>query len=257
LTKRIWLIGGTQESAILAQAIQQANLSCLISVTTDSAVSLYPIASSIEVIVAKFSPDQLSSFLINNQISVILDCSHPFAVEISRTAIATACQLKIPYLRFEREEIISPNQSGIQYVASFERLLSQNLLLNQRTLLTIGYRYLPLFQPWQTKAMLFARILPSQIALETALNSGFTSDRIMAFRPPISLELERSLWQHWQITTVVTKASGTPGGEDTKRKIAAELGIQLIIVERPIVEYPQFTSSVSEALNFCRQFLQR
>lgn len=254
MTKRIWLIGGTQESAIAAKLIHQANLPCLISVTTESAISLYPVVPSIDVIVAKFSPEQLPNFLISNHISVVLDCSHPFAVEISRSAIAASSALKIPYLRFERASIRLSASSLIKSVSSVEQLLSQDWLLNQRVLLTIGYRYLSLFQPWQTKSTLFTRILPSQVALETALNSGFTSDRIIALRPPISPELERALWQHWHITTVVTKASGTPGGEDTKRNIADELGIQLIVVDRPMLEYPQLTSNFEEALEFCRQF---
>ena len=254
----IWLIGGTQESAIAARAIAQENLSCLISVTTESAISLYPISPSIEVIVDKLSPNRLLDFLTTNHISVVLDFSHPFAIEISQNAIAACSHLKIPYLRFERESIpnqsIYTNQSPAKSVASFDQLLSQNLLLNQRVLLTIGYRYLSLFQDSQTKSTLFARIIPSQIALETALNAGFTSDRIIAFRPPISYELERSLWQHWQITTVVTKASGAPGGEDIKRKIADELGIQLIIIERPKIEYPQIPSNLEASIAFCHQF---
>ncbi|WP_238393351.1 precorrin-6A/cobalt-precorrin-6A reductase [Myxacorys almedinensis] len=38
--------------------------------------------------------------------------------------------------------------------------------------------------------------------------------------------LERSLWRQWQISTVVTKASGTPGGEQVKRNVAKALGVK-------------------------------
>jgi len=53
----------------------------------------------------------------------------------------------------------------------------------------------------------------------------------------------------------VTKASGTPGGEDIKRDVAAELGVSLIVITRPDVDYPRQTSNLSEALEFCRQYL--
>lgn len=53
------------------------------------------------------------------------------------------------------------------------------------------------------------------------------------------------------ISVVVTKASGTPGGQDVKRTVAAELGIDLIAIARPTVEYPQQTSDLSVALDFC------
>jgi precorrin-6A/cobalt-precorrin-6A reductase len=253
LTQRIWLIGGTQESATLAKAFSQANLPCIVSVTTESARSLYPISPSIEVCVDRFTPERLISFLQSQNIAVVLDASHPFAVEISQGAIAACSQLKIPYLRFERE---TPSVSSVsKSVANFEQLLTTDWLFNQRVLLTIGYRYLSLFQPLHDRATLFARILPSPVALEAALQAGFTSDRIIAIRPPICYELERSLWQHWQISTVVTKASGAPGGEELKRQVAAELGVQLIVIERPAIDYPQVTNRIENAIDFCRQFV--
>jgi precorrin-6A/cobalt-precorrin-6A reductase len=38
---RIWLIGGTQESADLARALTQQQISYVVSVTTESARNLY------------------------------------------------------------------------------------------------------------------------------------------------------------------------------------------------------------------------
>ncbi|HEY9888120.1 MAG TPA: hypothetical protein V6D02_06945, partial [Candidatus Obscuribacterales bacterium] len=35
---------------------------------------------------------------------------------------------------------------------------------------------------------------------------------------PISPELERALWQQWQLTQVITKASGHPGGEAQNKR---------------------------------------
>jgi precorrin-6A/cobalt-precorrin-6A reductase len=118
-------------------------------------------------------------------------------------------------------------------------------------LLTVGYRYLHLFSSWQERSTLFARILPSVTALGAALAAGFSSDRLIALRPPVSVDLEKALWQQWQISLVVTKASGTAGGEDVKRAVAAELGIGLIAIARPEVVYPQQTSELSRALEFC------
>jgi precorrin-6A/cobalt-precorrin-6A reductase len=102
---------------------------------------------------------------------------------------------------------------------------------------------------------LFARILPSAIALEAAFKAGFTPHNIICLRPPISADLEKALWRQWQISLVVTKASGTAGGEDIKRSVAAELGIPLIAINRPIIKYPQQTSDLSIALEFCRHQL--
>ena len=266
---RIWLIGGTQESATLANIIAQEGWPCTISVTTEAAMALYPPAPLLRVRVGKLDAFQLGQFLQSESISAILDASHPYAVEVSKLAIATAYQYQIPYLRYERPRLDLISQAdhpsfpdlGLENsqiftgLDSFDTLLRSEILTGQRVLLTVGYRTLPLFQPWQDKCTLFARILPSVPALEAALAAGFMPDRLIALRPPVSLDLERSLWQQWQISLVVTKASGVAGGEDVKRIVARELNVPVAVIERPAVEYPQQTSDVATAVEFCRQHL--
>ncbi|MBD2043281.1 cobalt-precorrin-6A reductase [Microcoleus sp. FACHB-672] len=266
---RIWLIGGTQESATLANRIAQEQWPCTISVTTEAATALYPPAPVLRVRVGKLDALQLGQFLQTESICAILDASHPYAVEVSKLAIATACQYQIPYLRYERPrlDLIShadnPNCADLGLensqiftsLDSFDTLLRSEILTGQRVLLTVGYRTLILFQPWQDKCTLFARILPSVPALEAALAAGFTPDRLIALRPPVSLDLERSLWQQWQISLVVTKASGVAGGEDVKRIVASELGVPVVVIDRPAIEYPQQTSDVATAVEFCRQHI--
>lgn len=257
----IWLIGGTQESAILAQAIAAQHISCVVTVTTETARTLYPVAPSLQIRVGAFSAESLSDFLRHSGIIAIVDASHPFAVAISQQAIAAATQLNLPYLRYERLTIPqahpaepSPqNSAHCLILDSFQTLIAGDYLQNQRVLFTVGYRPLTLFQPWQTQAILFARILPSVTALEAALQAGFTPDRIMALRPPISADLEHALWKQWQLSMVVTKASGVAGGEDIKRRVAADLGIQLVVIARPEINYPQQTSDPTIIVEFCQQ----
>ena len=251
---RIWLIGGTQESAQLAVALAQATLPCTISVTTESAKTLYPTAPSLRVWVGPLNHEQLEEFLQEQQIIAVLDASHPYAVEISTGAIAAAQKRQIPYLRYERPAVDTQlNASTVIQLNSFDALLAGDYLYSSRVLLTVGYRHLQMFLPRQEQSTLFARILPSAIALEAALRAGFTPDRLICLRPPISADLERALWIQWEISLVVTKASGAAGGEDVKRAVAAELGVPLVVINRPAIEYPQQTSDLLSALEFCHQ----
>lgn len=257
MQSRIWLLGGTQESGELARALAAVGIACTVTVTTESARSLYPIAPVLEIRVGALQPDEIPEFVAQQSIVAILDASHPFALEASRLAIATAQAYQLPYLRFERP--VTPAhpeaaRSSLSF-ASFADLVVSSLLQDQRVLLTIGYRSLVLFQPWQARSTLFARILPSQVALTAALQAGFTPDRLIALRPPISYALETALCQQWRITCIVTKASGSPGGEAIKRQVAQDLGIQLITIDRPAIDYPAQTSSLPEAVTFCQQVL--
>ena len=256
ISERLWLIGGTTESAELAAAIASLSRPCTITVTTQAAQTLYPKTPGLQVWVGRLDADQLEQFLQEQRIAAILDASHPYAVEISKMAMMVAAKQQIPYLRFERLAVDKPTESfPVISLNSFETLVAGNYLYQQRVLLTVGYKALPLFQNWQDKATLFARILPAVTSLETAIASGFSPDRIIAVRPPITAELEKALWQQWGISLVVTKASGTAGGEDIKRTVAAELGIPLIIIARPTLDYPQQTSDLSVPLACSKRYV--
>jgi precorrin-6A/cobalt-precorrin-6A reductase len=250
----IWLIGGTRDSAELARTLLEQGIAAIVSVTTESARSLYPPDPALSVWVGKLDRDRLPQFLGDRRIRAIVDASHPHAVEISQLAIAASREFSLPYLRYERPEIPDREGDRVQYFDSFAALVAGETLAGRRVLLTIGYRYLSLFRPWQRRSTLFARILPSQTALQAALDAGFTGDRLIALRPPISLPLERALWQQWQLTAVVTKASGSPGGEHIKRQLAAELGIDLLAIRRPQLDYPQQTQTIDRAIAFCHYY---
>ena len=44
-----WVIGGTSESVIIAQAIAENNFPCVVTVTTADAVKLYPVLSNLQI----------------------------------------------------------------------------------------------------------------------------------------------------------------------------------------------------------------
>ncbi|MEM7648701.1 MAG: cobalt-precorrin-6A reductase [Cyanobacteria bacterium P01_A01_bin.70] len=269
MRRRLWLIGGTQESRQLVARLSAFDTAAtivpaalLITVTTEAARSLYPPEWTDQIWVGQVAAPQGDDFVRDYQIGAILDLSHPFAAQISRQAIALAQRHQLPYLRYERSVVKPPlttwrdrrGRPGRVELAQFADLWQADYLSQERTLLTIGSRLLPQFAPWQTECDLFVRILPSPPALAAALAAGFAPDRILALRPPLSPALEKALWQQWHITQVVTKASGTAGGEDHKQAIAAELGVRLIQIARPQVPYPQQTDRLDTALQFAIRY---
>jgi precorrin-6A/cobalt-precorrin-6A reductase len=246
---RVWLIGGTQESRILAQALATAAIPCLVTVTTPAAQRLYAPSPDLEIQVHILQPEHLPQFLVQHQIRAIVDASHPFALQVSQLAMQGAATYNLPYLRYERPAV--PETSLVTTVDSLSALLEGPYLQDQRVLLTLGAKALPHFLPWQEWATLFARILPTPMALALATQGGFHSDQLIALRPPISAALEQALWQQWQITLVVTKASGQAGGEAVKIQVAQALKIPLIRIARPPIVYPQQTDRVEAVVAFC------
>ncbi|MDY7015399.1 MAG: cobalt-precorrin-6A reductase, partial [Cyanobacteriota bacterium] len=236
----LWLIGGTQESREIAAAIASFPLPYIVTVATEAAKRLYP--SNTPVLARRLQAAEMVAFLRERGVTAVVDASHPFAVEVSRGAIAACRTDNIPYLRYERPSSLTAIQERNPQTAialpSFDALLAGSYLENQRAFLTVGCNALPRFKPWQTRATLFARILPAVNSLTMALNAGFAPERIIALRPPISSQLEAALWQQWHISLVVMKASGKAGGEEMKRSLAAQLGIPAIVIARPAIAYP-------------------
>ncbi len=153
--KRIWLIGGTQESAEIARGLAQQQIPYVISVTSESARNLYPHSPLGAIWIDRLTAASLPQFLQQHNIKAVLDASHPFAVEISRLAIATCTQWQIPYLRYERPiyqaegrgqkaegEKSKVIRHGALTFPTFDVLLTSDLLMGQRVLLPTGYRSL-------------------------------------------------------------------------------------------------------------------
>ena len=264
----VWLIGGTSESALLAERLAAAGLPFVVTVATASAQGLY--AETAPVFVGALSASEMAEFVQKWRVRCILDASHPFADRVSRQAIALMQSWNndpnkndgIDYIRYERIAISSCSQSTVQkpednviYVDSLDNLTKTDILHHQRVLFTVGYRYLAQFAPLRQTSVLFARVLPSVEAISGAIAAGFSSKEMIALRPPVSPAVETALWQQWNITCVVAKASGTAGGEETKRAIAAKLGTQLILVNRPQLMYPNQTNSIPIAIEFCLKAL--
>lgn len=243
----IWLIGGTSDSVSIVHLLIQHQLNFIITVTTVSATQLYQsISSPCQIFVGKLSPSEIPLFITKHHISLVIDASHPFAVNISQTVIDICQKLALPYLRYER-----PNITQSTSVSSLESLVKENSpLYHKKVLLTIGAKFLHLFRNYHHLATLYARILPYPESINLAYEANFSCDRIIALRPPISPELEKALWQMWNIDIVVTKAGGKPGGEDIKQKIAQELNIPLIILERPKIDYPLVIHNIEEVNTF-------
>ncbi|MGK7944467.1 MAG: cobalt-precorrin-6A reductase [Microcystaceae cyanobacterium] len=248
--QNIWLIGGTAESREIAIEISRLNLYYVITVTTEQALYLYPQSPCLTVIITRLSKITAAEFIKKYKIKAIIDASHPYATEISKLAIYCATNFNLPYLRYERPTLSGDN---IIEVKSLDTLLNSHYLLGKRVLLTLGYQSLKSFKDWHNKATLYARILPKIDSLQAALNAGFPPKQLIAFRPPLNYEMEKALWQHWQIETVVSKASGRVGGEDIKRQISQELKIPLILIQRPSLSYPQQTSELEQVKQFCER----
>ncbi len=231
-----WLVGGTSESVTLAQQLTEKGYTWIATVATTQAIKLYQRLSG-QVLAGRLNSNTVHEFMEYYAIQGVIDASHPFASEISNLAIQAAQTRQIPYYRFERDRVdFNSEASNLTLLPTLLDVLSEQYLKDQRVLLTVGVKALPLFQPWRSVSNLWARVLPSSAVL--AQEHGFSQEQLILSRGPMSLDTEVKLWQNLQITSVVTKASGIAGGLTVKLKAAQQLGTHLIVIDRPSIHYP-------------------
>lgn len=239
-----WLIGGTSESRTIAQRLSQQGIDWVATVVTAAARRLYQGLPG-QVQVGALDATGIQTLLKKYGVRAIIDASHPFATEISHQAMATG----LPYLRFERQRysLVPPAES----LSDLDTLFQPQYLENRRVLLTLGVKVLHRFRSWQSRSHLWARILPA--AESQAIQAGFTKEQLICDYPVSDAVTEKSLWQGLAVDTVVTKASGAPGGLPTKLAAAQALGVCLLVIDRPLLVYPQQTQELDAVVDFCYQ----
>jgi precorrin-6A/cobalt-precorrin-6A reductase len=254
--KTILLLSGTSEGPILAQALSAAGFRVRATVTRQEACAnlFSALPSGVEVEARGFDEESLAEFLRRGEVDLVLDATHPFAVRITRIAHGVCARLGFPYIRYERPDWPAPD--GTHVVDSFTEAARRLPELGTRVMLTIGAKQLKHFAHLHDRMNLFARILPSPISLEQALKEGFMAERVLCLRPPFSQEFNRALFREYRIDVLVTKASGMEGGVVEKVSAAREMGIEVLMIRRPVLLEMDAVSSLPAAVAECRRRLE-
>jgi precorrin-6A/cobalt-precorrin-6A reductase len=254
---RILLLSGTSEGRLLARALLDQGFALTATVTREEACeNLFgALRAELTIEVGGFTEAALEAFLAQGKADVVLDATHPFAARITTIAERVCRKLGTPYLRFERPDWIPP--AGTQFVDTFTAAAELVPSLGSRVLLTIGARQLKHFAHLHERVELFARILPSPASLEQALAAGFRAEHVMCLRPPFSQAFNRALLEEYRIEALVTKDSGVEGGVAEKVLAAAELGLAVLMIRRPVLPGIVPLRSVAEAVEACLREVSR
>ncbi|MFZ7102595.1 MAG: cobalt-precorrin-6A reductase [Peptococcaceae bacterium] len=243
----ILLLGGTRESREIAKLLQQEKIKHIISTVSDYGGQLAEeISENVHREVLEY--DRLLEFCRQQNITTIIDATHPFAKNISLNAIKTAGVLAIKYLRFERKTMTYPDNPLIRIVSDMDEAAAQAENLGKKILLTIGSKQLTFFQKLITRKEVYVRILPDLDSLHRCFSLGLQPQQIIAMQGPFSKEFNQLLIKEKQIEVVVSKESGQIGGLDAKLTACLELNIPLIVITKPQIPYPRIVYEYEKVL---------
>ncbi|WCN37847.1 precorrin-6A reductase [Aneurinibacillus uraniidurans] len=235
----ILMLAGTSDARELALQIQDAGYELLTTVVTESAAKSMTEAG-IPVRIGRLNADEIAAVVVEQGFQAIVDASHPFAEEASRSALEGAAAAGVPYIRYERKSVEEPTHPLVTVVPDYESAAEEAAQRGGVVMLTTGSKTLQVFVerlrdvPGLT---LIARMLPRRDNMEKCEQLGVEQKHIIAMQGPFSKELNIALYRQYGVTLMITKESGKVGSVDEKLEAALELGIPTILIARPKIDY--------------------
>ena len=239
----IWMIGGTINATEICHSLVSAGWPILVSVTTGYGRHLSE-QSGAEVLQGMLTMEDMTDLVASKGIKLILDTSHPFATEVSLNAMYVAKQAGVPYLRFERQ---NPKFERATYVADYPEAIAILGMTEGNILLTTGSKNIGQFTSLDVER-LYARVLTSSDSVALCKKAGLKPTHIIGISGVCSVALNLALLREFNIKYLVTKESGTEGGLHEKMEAAQKAGVEVIIIKRPAIEYPEVYSDYNNLI---------
>jgi precorrin-6A/cobalt-precorrin-6A reductase len=234
---KVWLIGGTSNATEICERLIAVGVSVIVTVTTDFGRQLSELLG-IQVIKAMLSIQDMEQLILENNIDLIIDASHPFAAEVSTNAMQVAKNMGVTYLRFERANI---RFESATYVDNYEEAVAYLAEKPGNILLTTGSKFVAKFIPLGAER-LFGRVLSTSDSVALCEQAGLNPVNVIAMCGVGSVALNMALLKEFDIRFLVTKESGVEGGLQEKIEAATLVNAEVIIIQRPVINYPEVYS---------------
>jgi precorrin-6A/cobalt-precorrin-6A reductase len=237
---RVLLLGGTTEaSALAAELAHDSRTELILSLAGRTA---HPrVASGQQLRVGGFGgADGLARYLIQESVDLVVDATHPFAARMPFNAAHACQQAGVPLLKLYRPAWAPVAGDRWTHVADLDRAAATLVERGaRRALLTTGRQELDAFRALRGITFVVRSIEPPDLG-------GFDAATAVLARGPFDVDGECALLSAHRIDTLVTKNSG---GSATAAKLEAarNLGIEVVMVDRPPLPAVALTDSVADA----------
>lgn len=236
-TTRILILGGTTEARLIANALAAKSH----DVTTSLAgVTSKPVVPDGKIRTGGFGgAEGLRAYLLQNEITHLIDAAHPYAAIVSRNACEAVQGTATTLLRVERQAWIQQAGDIWVSVASLSEAAA-TLPTRARVFISTGRKELQSFLARDDLCGVIRTVEPPAEKLPPHWH-------LLLDRPPHDIVSETRLLQQHNITHLLTKNAGS---DSTRAKLdaARALCVVVIMVERPQKPAAQTFQSIETLL---------
>lgn len=239
MARNILILGGVTEAYALArELVEHPDVRVISSLAGRTGSPRLPVG---EVRVGGFGGAAgLADYLRDNHIDAVVDCTHPFASRMGWNAADGCGRAGVPLLRLERPAWTRQDGDLWDEVDDWAQAVAVVGARSGRVLMAVGRQELEPFAGLDHVWFLIRSVeAPDPLP-------PFAQAEILLARGPFAPEAERDLLTTRRIDTIVCKNSGGPA--DAKLAAARDLGVRVVIKNRPRRPDTATAASVAEAL---------
>lgn len=260
----ILIFGGTSDSLNIATALEAAGYNYLLSVATTygkllatKKVTESYAGDNSKVLEGRLDQEAMKQLIIDKQIKLILDATHPYAIEVSQNAMAVAQEMGVTYIRYERPSLLEAVKGDyVHIVKDVKEACQVANTLGRNVFLGTGSKTLGEFVEGLKDKKIVARVLPTSEVIKECEALGLSPENIVGMKGPFSEAINVALYKHYEIDCMITKESGVEGGFLEKVEGCIHEGIHVIVIKREPLSYPKVASSIDALLEALSSTLQ-
>lgn len=244
---KVVVFAGTTEGYALSRLIAGQDIPVCACVATEYGAAGLKGAANLPVHTGRMTEGEMADFFEEERPELILDATHPYAVEVTKNIRSAAKEAGISYIRVLRDK--GGEATSAVYVDSAEEAASYLKETKGNILVTTGSKELGVFTEIPDyQERVFARVLSLASVAKSCEALGFSGKNLICMQGPFSVDMNVAMLRQYQCSYLVTKDSGKAGGFEEKLLAAAACGATPVIIGRPPEEEGM---SLSE----CKRFL--
>jgi precorrin-6A/cobalt-precorrin-6A reductase len=237
---RALILGGTADARVLAAEIARAGIDAVYSYGGRTRA---PAGQPLPTRIGGFGGvGGLADYIRREEITHVIDSTHPFAAEMSRNAVAACAETGTPLIALERAPWTkAPGDNWIE-IPDVNAAVAALPEAAANVFLAIGRQHIAPFATRPQHAYTLRFVDPPDAPLP------FAADVIVS-RGPFTLEGELEMMRKRSITRIVARNSGGDGAR-AKIDAARVLGLPVIMIARPQLPERLRVESVAEIMQW-------